>query len=123
MVSRSAPDAAQAEISDALLENLLVGCRHEFFVSFDAGLEQFNAGFFFVALKLQTRAASSNSRNTFSIYKASFDPDGIAFAFPPPSILGIGTRRSHHGSWKTFRERTTLMTLTQKTCSCISLAR
>ncbi len=54
-----------------------------------------NAGFFFVALKpWETRKSKQQQLEYIQSHlqkQLAADPDGIAFAFPPPSIPGIGT--------------------------------
>ena len=54
-----------------------------------------NAGFFFVALKPWEVRKSKEEQLEYiqgNLQKQlSQDPDGIAFAFPPPSIPGLGT--------------------------------
>ena len=89
-------DAAQQKISAALLKTPGVeGVIAVTNFSLLTQVQSTNAGFFFVALKPwevrkskeeQLEYIQSNLQRQLGA-----DPDGIAFAFPPPSIPGIGT--------------------------------
>jgi HAE1 family hydrophobic/amphiphilic exporter-1 len=89
-------DAAQQKITDALLKTKGVGgviAVTNF--SLLTQVQSTNAGFFFVSLKPWEERKSKEEQIAYiqgSVQKQlSADPDGIAFAFPPPSIPGIGT--------------------------------
>jgi hydrophobic/amphiphilic exporter-1 (mainly G- bacteria), HAE1 family len=89
-------DAAQQKITDALLKTPGVqGVIAVTNFSLLTQVQSTNAGFFFVALKPWGIRKSKEQQLAFiqaSVQKKlSADPDGIAFAFPPPSIPGIGT--------------------------------
>ena len=89
-------DAAQQKITAALLKT--PGIQSVIAVTNFSLLTQVqstNAGFFFVSLKPWAARKSKDQQLEYiqgSVQKQLFgDPDGIAFAFPPPSIPGIGT--------------------------------
>src|ERR1700722_1802331 len=89
-------DAAQQKISAALLKTS--GVESVIAVTNFSLLTQVqstNSGFFFVALKPWGVRKSKEQQLEYiqsNLQKQLFaDPDGIAFAFPPPSIPGIGT--------------------------------
>jgi HAE1 family hydrophobic/amphiphilic exporter-1 len=89
-------DAAQQKISAALLKTPGVqGVIAVTNFSLLTQVQSTNAGFFFVALKPWEVRKSKEQQLAYiqaSVQKQlSADPDGIAFAFPPPSIPGIGT--------------------------------
>src|SRR5580692_9675682 len=89
-------DAAQQKISAALLKT--PGVESVIAVTNFSLLTQVqstNSGFFFVALKPWGVRKSKEQQLAYiqaNLQKQlAADPDGIAFAFPPPSIPGIGT--------------------------------
>jgi len=89
-------DAAEEKISTALLK--MPGVEGVIAVNDFSLLTQVqstNAGFFFVNLKPWGVRKSKEEQLDYiqsNLQKQlSSDPDGIAFAFPPPSIPGIGT--------------------------------
>jgi HAE1 family hydrophobic/amphiphilic exporter-1 len=89
-------DAAQQKISDALLKTPGVqGVIAVTNFSLLTQVQSTNAGFFFVSLKPWEVRKTKEQQLAYiqaSVQKQlSADPDGIAFAFPPPSIPGIGT--------------------------------
>jgi hydrophobic/amphiphilic exporter-1 (mainly G- bacteria), HAE1 family len=89
-------DAAQQKITAALLKTPGVqGVIAVTNFSLLTQVQSTNAGFFFVALKpWETRKSKEQQLEYIqgNLQKQLFaDPDGIAFAFPPPSIPGIGT--------------------------------
>jgi hydrophobic/amphiphilic exporter-1 (mainly G- bacteria), HAE1 family len=89
-------DAAQQKITAALLKTAGVqGVIAVTNFSLLTQVQSTNAGFFFVALKpWETRKSKEQQLEYIqgNLQKQlSADPDGIAFAFPPPSIPGIGT--------------------------------
>src|SRR6201996_7885329 len=89
-------DAAQQKITAALLKTPGVqGVIAVTNFSLLTQVQSTNAGFFFVALKpWETRKSKQQQLDYIqsNLQKQLFaDPDGIAFAFPPPSIPGIGT--------------------------------
>jgi hydrophobic/amphiphilic exporter-1 (mainly G- bacteria), HAE1 family len=89
-------DTAQQKISDALLKTPGVqGVIAVTNFSLLTQVQSTNAGFFFVSLKPWEMRKTKEQQLAFiqaSVQKQlSADPDGIAFAFPPPSIPGIGT--------------------------------
>jgi HAE1 family hydrophobic/amphiphilic exporter-1 len=89
-------DAAQQKISDALLKTPGVqGVIAVTNFSLLTQVQSTNAGFFFVSLKpweVRKTKEQQLAHIQASVQKQlSADPDGIAFAFPPPSIPGIGT--------------------------------
>lgn len=89
-------DAAQQKITKALLETPgIQGVIAVTNFSLLTQVQSTNAGFFFVALKPWEARKSKEEQLTYiqgNLQKQLFaDPDGIAFAFPPPSIPGIGT--------------------------------
>ncbi len=89
-------DAAQQKITAALLKTPgIQGVIAVTNFSLLTQVQSTNAGFFFVALKpWETRKSKEEQLNYIqgNLQKQlSADPDGIAFAFPPPSIPGIGT--------------------------------
>jgi HAE1 family hydrophobic/amphiphilic exporter-1 len=89
-------DAAQQKITAALLKTPGVsGVIAVTNFSLLTQVQSTNQGFFFVALKPWDTRTSKDQQLLYiqtSIQKQlSGDPDGIAFAFPPPSIPGIGT--------------------------------
>jgi HAE1 family hydrophobic/amphiphilic exporter-1 len=89
-------DAAQQKISAALLKTPGVqGVIAVTNFSLLTQVQSTNAGFFFVALKpWETRKSKQQQLEYIQSHlqqQLAADPDGIAFAFPPPSIPGIGT--------------------------------
>lgn len=89
-------DAAQQKITDALLKTPgIQGVIAVTNFSLLTQVQSTNAGFFFVALKPWEVRKSKEEQITSiqgSLQKQlGGNPDGIAFAFPPPSIPGIGT--------------------------------
>jgi HAE1 family hydrophobic/amphiphilic exporter-1 len=89
-------DAAQQKITDALLKTPgIQGVIAVTNFSLLTQVQSTNAGFFFVALKPWETRKSKQEQLTYiqsNLQKQlGADPDGIAFAFPPPSIPGIGT--------------------------------
>ncbi len=89
-------DAAQQKISAALLKTPGVeGVIAVTNFSLLTQVQSTNAGFFFVSLKPWEVRKSKQEQLEYiqsNLQKQLFaDPDGIAFAFPPPSIPGIGT--------------------------------
>src|SRR6202050_1751479 len=89
-------DAAQQKISAALLKTPGVqGVIAVTNCSLLTQVQSTNAGFFFVALKpWETRKSKQQQLEYIQSHlqqQLAADPDGIAFAFPPPSIPGIGT--------------------------------
>src|SRR3984885_4866884 len=89
-------DAAQQKISDALLKTPGVqGVIAVTNFSLLTQVQSTNAGFFFVSLKPWAVRKSKDQQLEYiqsHLQQQLFaDPDGIAFAFPPPSIPGIGT--------------------------------
>jgi hydrophobic/amphiphilic exporter-1 (mainly G- bacteria), HAE1 family len=89
-------DAAEQKISDALLKTPGVeGVIAVTDFSLLTQVQSTNAGFFFVNLKPWEARRSKEQQLEYlqaTIQKQlAGNPDGIAFAFPPPSIPGIGT--------------------------------
>jgi HAE1 family hydrophobic/amphiphilic exporter-1 len=89
-------DAAEQKITKALLKTPGVeGVIAVTDFSLLTQVQSTNAGFFFVNLKPWAARKAKDEQLQYlqsSIQKQLFaDPDGIAFAFPPPSIPGIGT--------------------------------
>ena len=89
-------DAAQQKITAALLKTPGVqGVIAVTNFSLLTQVQSTNQGFFFVALKPWDARKSKDQQLQYiqgNLQKQLFaDPDGIAFAFPPPSIPGIGT--------------------------------
>jgi HAE1 family hydrophobic/amphiphilic exporter-1 len=89
-------DAAQQKITAALLKTPgIQGVIAVTNFSLLTQVQSTNAGFFFVALKPWEDRKSKQEQIGYiqgNLQKQlSADPDGIAFAFPPPSIPGIGT--------------------------------
>jgi hydrophobic/amphiphilic exporter-1 (mainly G- bacteria), HAE1 family len=89
-------DAAEQKITAALLKTPGVeGVIAVTDFSLLTQVQSTNAGFFFVNLKPWAARKAKDEQLEYlqrSIQKQLFaDPDGIAFAFPPPSIPGIGT--------------------------------
>ncbi len=89
-------DAAQQKISDALLKTPGVeGVIAVTDFSLLTQVQSTNSGFFFVALKPWEARKSKQEQLDYiqsNLQKRLFmNPDGIAFAFPPPSIPGLGT--------------------------------
>lgn len=89
-------DAAQQKITASLLK--MPGVSGVIAVTNFSLLTQVqstNQGFFFVALKPWEARKSKEEQLAYIQgnlqQQLSADPDGIAFAFPPPSIPGIGT--------------------------------
>ena len=90
-------DAAQQKITAELLK--MPGVQGVIAVTNFSLLTQVqstNQGFFFVALKPWEARKSKDQQLAYiqgNLGRSSLlaDPDGIAFAFPPPSIPGIGT--------------------------------
>jgi hydrophobic/amphiphilic exporter-1 (mainly G- bacteria), HAE1 family len=89
-------DAAEQKISAALLKTPgIQGVIAVTNFSLLTQVQSTNAGFFFVALKpWETRKSQEQQLDYIQNHlqqQLGADPDGIAFAFPPPSIPGIGT--------------------------------
>jgi len=89
-------DAAQQKITDALLKTPGVeGVIAVTDFSLLTQVQSTNSGFFFVALKPWESRKSKQEQLEYiqsNLQKRLFmNPDGIAFAFPPPSIPGLGT--------------------------------
>ncbi len=89
-------DAAEQKITAALLKTPGVqGVIAVNDFSLLTQVQSTNAGFFFVALKPWEVRKSKQEQVAYiqgNLQKQlGADPDGIAFAFPPPSIPGIGT--------------------------------
>jgi HAE1 family hydrophobic/amphiphilic exporter-1 len=89
-------DAAEQKISDALLKTPGVeGVIAVNNFSLLTQVQSTNAGFFFVNLKPWAVRKSKEQQLDYiqsNLQKQlAGNPDGIAFAFPPPSIPGIGT--------------------------------
>ncbi len=89
-------DAAQQKITAALLKTAgIQGVIAVTNFSLLTQVQSTNAGFFFVALKPWESRKSKEQQLGYiqaNLQKQlGADPDGIAFAFPPPSIPGIGT--------------------------------
>jgi len=89
-------DAAQQKITAALLKTPgIQGVIAVTNFSLLTQVQSTNAGFFFVALKPWDVRKSKQEQLDYiqgNLQKQlGADPDGIAFAFPPPSIPGIGT--------------------------------
>jgi hydrophobic/amphiphilic exporter-1 (mainly G- bacteria), HAE1 family len=89
-------DAAQQKISAALLKTPGVeGVIAVTNFSLLTQVQSTNSGFFFVALKPWEARKTKDQQLEYiqnNLQKQlGADPDGIAFAFPPPSIPGIGT--------------------------------
>jgi len=89
-------DAAQQKITAALLKTPGVeGVIAVTDFSLLTQVQSTNSGFFFVALKPWEARKSKKEQLEYiqnNLQKQLFmDPDGIAFAFPPPSIPGLGT--------------------------------
>ncbi|HEY1806202.1 MAG TPA: efflux RND transporter permease subunit [Terracidiphilus sp.] len=89
-------DAAEQKITDALLKTPgIEGVIAVNNFSLLTQVQSTNAGFFFVNLKPWAARKSKDEQLQYlqaSIQKQlAGNPDGIAFAFPPPSIPGIGT--------------------------------
>ena len=89
-------DAAQQKITAALLKTPgIQGVIAVTNFSLLTQVQSTNAGFFFVALKPWEARKSKDQQLNYiqgNLQKQlGADPDGIAFAFPPPSIPGIGT--------------------------------
>jgi len=89
-------DAAQQKISDALLKTPgIEGVIAVTNFSLLTQVQSTNAGFFFVSLKPWEMRKSKEQQLEYIQSnlqrQLAGNPDGIAFAFPPPSIPGIGT--------------------------------
>jgi HAE1 family hydrophobic/amphiphilic exporter-1 len=89
-------DAAEQKITDALLKTPGVqGVIAVNDFSLLTQVQSTNSGFFFVALKPWEARKSKDQQLEYIQghlqQQLAGDPDGIAFAFPPPSIPGIGT--------------------------------
>src|SRR6202790_3279250 len=89
-------DAAEQKISDALLKPPGVeGVIAVNDFSLLTQVQSTNAGFFFVNLKpwdvRKTKEQQLEYLQSHLQRQLAANPDGIAFAFPPPSIPGIGT--------------------------------
>jgi HAE1 family hydrophobic/amphiphilic exporter-1 len=89
-------DAAEQKITDALLKTPGVeGVIAVNNFSLLTQVQSTNAGFFFVNLKpWAVRKSKEQQLEYFQSHlqrQLAANPDGIAFAFPPPSIPGIGT--------------------------------
>jgi hydrophobic/amphiphilic exporter-1 (mainly G- bacteria), HAE1 family len=89
-------DAAEQKITDALLKTDGVqGVIAVNDFSLLTQVQSTNSGFFFVALKPWDKRKSRTQQLEYiqgNLQKQLFaNPSGIAFAFPPPSIPGIGT--------------------------------
>ena len=95
-LQRSAPMPPQQKITDALLKTPgIQGVIAVNNFSLLTQVQSTNAGFFFVALKPWDQRKRKQEQLDYiqsNLQKQLFaNPDGIAFAFPPPSIPGIGT--------------------------------
>ena len=93
---RSAPTPPQQKITDALLKTPgIEGVIAVNDFSLLTQVQSTNAGFFFVNLKPWDVRKSKEQQLEYiqsNLQKQlAGNPDGIAFAFPPPSIPGIGT--------------------------------
>jgi HAE1 family hydrophobic/amphiphilic exporter-1 len=89
-------DAAQQKITSALLKTPgIQGVIAVTNFSLLTQVQSTNAGFFFVSLAPWEKRKSKTEQVDYiqnNLQKQlGADPDGIAFAFPPPSIPGIGT--------------------------------
>ena len=89
-------DAAEQKITDALLKTPgIQGVIAVNDFSLLTEVQSTNAGFFFVSLKpWDTRKSKEEQIGAITgklQQQLAGNPDGIAFAFPPPSIPGIGT--------------------------------
>jgi hydrophobic/amphiphilic exporter-1 (mainly G- bacteria), HAE1 family len=89
-------DAAEQKITAALLKTPgIQGVIAVNNFSLLTQVQSTNAGFFFVALTPWEQRKSKEEQLDYIQghlqQQLSQDPDGIAFAFPPPSIPGIGT--------------------------------
>jgi HAE1 family hydrophobic/amphiphilic exporter-1 len=89
-------NAAEQKISDALLKTPGVeGVIAVNNFSLLTQVQSTNAGFFFVNLKPWDKRKSKDQQLEYIQnhlqQQLAGNPDGIAFAFPPPSIPGIGT--------------------------------
>jgi HAE1 family hydrophobic/amphiphilic exporter-1 len=89
-------DAAEQKISDALLKTPgIEGVIAVNNFSLLTQVQSTNAGFFFVSLKpwavRKTKEQQLEYIQSNLQKRLAGNPDGIAFAFPPPSIPGIGT--------------------------------
>jgi HAE1 family hydrophobic/amphiphilic exporter-1 len=89
-------DAAEQKITAALLKTPgIQGVIAVNNFSLLTQVQSTNAGFFFVALTPWEQRKSKEEQLEYIQghlqQQLSQDPDGIAFAFPPPSIPGIGT--------------------------------
>jgi hydrophobic/amphiphilic exporter-1 (mainly G- bacteria), HAE1 family len=89
-------DAAEQKITDALLKTPgIEGVIAVTDFSLLTQVQSTNAGFFFVALKPWEARKTKEQQLEYiqsNLQKRLFmNPDGIAFAFPPPSIPGLGT--------------------------------
>ncbi|RRA49117.1 efflux RND transporter permease subunit [Acidipila sp. EB88] len=89
-------DAAEQKITDALLKTPgIEGVIAVNNFSLLTQVQSTNAGFFFVSLKPWDTRKTKDQQIAYIQGKLQkqlgSDPDGIAFAFPPPSIPGIGT--------------------------------
>ena len=89
-------DLAQQKITAALLKTPgIEGVIAVTDFSLLTQVQSTNSGFFFVALKPWEARKSKQEQLDYiqsNLQKHLFmDPDGIAFAFPPPSIPGLGT--------------------------------
>ena len=90
------PTLAQQKITAALLKTPgIEGVIAVTDFSLLTQVQSTNSGFFFVALKPWEARKSKQEQLDYiqsNLQKHLFmDPDGIAFAFPPPSIPGLGT--------------------------------
>jgi hydrophobic/amphiphilic exporter-1 (mainly G- bacteria), HAE1 family len=89
-------DAAQQKITDALLKTPgIEGVIAVTDFSLLTQVQSTNSGFFFVALKPWEARKSKQEQLEYIQsnlqQRLAMNPDGIAFAFPPPSIPGLGT--------------------------------
>ena len=90
-------DAAQQKITDALAEDRRASRASSRSTDFSllTQVQSTNSGFFFVSLKpwdmRKTKQEQLEYIQSQLQKQLAANPDGIAFAFPPPSIPGIGT--------------------------------
>lgn len=89
-------DSAEQRITNALLKTPgIEGVIAVTDFSLLTQVQSTNSGFFFVALKPWEMRKSKTEQLAYiqaNLQKRlSMDPDGIAFAFPPPQIPGLGT--------------------------------
>ncbi len=111
-------DAAQQKITSALLKTPgIEGVIAVTNFSLLTQVQSTNAGFFFVNLKPWDVRKSKEEQLEYiqsNLQKQlAGNPDGIAFAFPPPSIPGIGTSGGVTMILKTAPDQTILTTFTK----------